>query len=127
MEQNQETGDVFYLVSIQMTLCTPGNGVAYSLSGEDRTIEQRMKKCWLWTSIYLGVNSNDLVALLAAVGEDALVALDAVGVVIAQHVALTCQRLVALPAAEVPRVPVLVHGLGVLAAENQLENTPQLV
>lgn len=64
----------------------------------------------------LGVDSDDLVALLASVGEDALVALDAVGVVIAQHVALARQRLVALPAAEVPRVPVLVHGLGVLAA-----------
>lgn len=69
---------------------------------------------------YLRVDADDLVALLAAVGEDALVALDAVGVLIAQHVALARERLVALPAAEVATVPVLVHRLGVLATENEL-------
>lgn len=77
--------------------------------------------------IYLGVDSNDLVALFAAIGEDTLVALDAIRVVITQHVALARQGLVALPAAEVPRMPVLVHGLGVLAAENQLEKTHKLL
>lgn len=69
-------------------------------------------------SYYLGVNADGLVALFASVGEYALVALDAVWMLIAKHVALACQRLVALPAAEVAAVPVLVHRLGVFAAEN---------
>lgn len=68
----------------------------------------------------LRVDSNDFVAFFAAVGEDALVALDAVGVLVPQDVALASQRLVALPAAEVTAVPVLVHRLGVLATENKL-------
>ena len=74
---------------------------------------------------YLGVDADGLAALLAGVGEDGLVALDAVGMVVAEHVALAGQRLVALPAAEVTRVPVLGHGLGVLATENQLQHTAQ--
>lgn len=68
----------------------------------------------------LRINADRLVALLAAIGEDAFVALDAVGVLIPQHVALTGERLIALPAAEVAVVPVLVHRLGVFAAENKL-------
>jgi len=39
-------------------------------------------------------------------------------VVVAQDVAVAGEGLIALPAAEVARVPVLVHRLGVLAAEN---------
>ena len=39
----------------------------------------------------LGVDADDLVALVAVVGEDVLVALDAVGVVLAQHVAVARQ------------------------------------
>lgn len=70
---------------------------------------------------YLGIDSNDLVAFLASVGEHILVALDAVRMVVAQHVPLTGQALVALPAAEVARVPVLGHCLRILAAENQLQ------
>lgn len=70
---------------------------------------------------YLRVDADSLAALLAAIGEDALVALDAVGVLIAQHVALARERLVALPAAEVAAVPVLVHRLGVFATENELK------
>lgn len=68
----------------------------------------------------LRVDTDGLVAFLAAVGEDALVALDAVRVLIAEDVALAGQRLVALPAAEVTAVPVLVHRLGVFATENKL-------
>lgn len=67
---------------------------------------------------YLRVDSDDFVALLAGVGEYGFVAFDAVGVVIAQHVPLASQRLVALPAAEMRRMPVLIHGLRELAAEN---------
>lgn len=75
------------------------------------------------SDVYLRVDADDLVALFAAVGEDALVALDAVGVLIAQHVPLAGERLVALPAAEVAAVPVLVHRLGVFATENELWTT----
>lgn len=69
-------------------------------------------------SSYLGVNADDFVALLAAIGEYALVALDAVGMLVSQDITLTSQRLIALPAAEVAAVPVLVHCLRVLATEN---------
>jgi hypothetical protein len=71
-------------------------------------------------SRYLGVDSNQRAALLASVGKHALVALDAVGMLIAQNVTLTGQTLVAVPAAKVTRMPVLRHRLCVLATENQL-------
>lgn len=71
--------------------------------------------------MYLGVDADGLAALLAGVGEDGLVAGHAVRMLIPQDVALPGQALVALPAAEVLAVPVLVHGLGVLPAENKLE------
>lgn len=64
----------------------------------------------------LGINSDSLVAFLANIGKDGLVALDAVGMVVSQHIALSGQRLVALPAAEVARVPVLRHRLRVFSA-----------
>lgn len=68
----------------------------------------------------LGVYADHSRAVLAGVGEDGLVALDAVGMVVLEDVALASQRLVTLPAAEVTRVPILRHGLGVLPAENEL-------
>ncbi len=37
-------------------------------------------------SLHLGVNADDLATLVAVVGEHVLVALDAVGVVVPQHV-----------------------------------------
>lgn len=70
---------------------------------------------------YLRVDTNDFVALFAAIGEHVLVALDAVRMLVPEHVALPGQRLVALPATEVAAVPVLVHRLRVLATENQLQ------
>jgi len=70
---------------------------------------------------YLGVDADDFVALLAAIGENALVALDAVRVLVPENVALSCQGFVALPATEVAAVPVLVHRLCVFATENQLQ------
>lgn len=69
----------------------------------------------------LRVDTNDLIALFAAIGEDALVALDAERVLIPEDIALAREGLVTLPAAEVTAVPILVHRLGVLAAENELE------
>jgi len=65
----------------------------------------------------LGINTDELVAVIAGVGEDTLVALGAVGMIVLEHVALASQAFVALPAAEVLRVPVLRHRLGVLAAD----------
>lgn len=66
----------------------------------------------------LGVDPDDLAALLAVVRKHILVALDAVGMVVTQHIPLSGQAVVALPAAEVVVVPVLVHGFRVFAAEN---------
>jgi len=67
---------------------------------------------------YLGVDADGFVALLALVGEDGLVALDAVRVVIAQDVAMSGERFITLPAAEVAGMPVLVHRLCVFATKN---------
>lgn len=69
---------------------------------------------------YLGVNTDDFVALLATISENALVALDAIRMLISEDVALSCQGFVTLPATEVAAVPVLVHRLRVFATENQL-------
>ena len=76
----------------------------------------------VWTmeveSRYLGVDADGTVAIVARVGEQRFVALDAVGMLITQDVTLARQRLVALPAAEVSQMPILGHGLRVLTAKN---------
>lgn len=72
----------------------------------------------MYKNTHLRVDADCLVALLADVGEHILVAFDAVGMLVAQHVALAGQTLVTLPAAEVAGMPILRHGLGVLATEN---------
>uniref|UniRef100_A0A7G3B5T7 Uncharacterized protein n=1 Tax=Lutzomyia longipalpis TaxID=7200 RepID=A0A7G3B5T7_LUTLO len=66
----------------------------------------------------LGVNSNYLVATLASVGKDILIALDAIGMIIAEDIALPSEGFIALPAAEVGGVPILGHGFRVLPTEN---------
>lgn len=67
---------------------------------------------------HLRIDANDLVALLARIRKHILVALDAIGMIIPDHIALSRQTLVALPATEVARMPILVHGLCVFATEN---------
>lgn len=78
--------------------------------------EARLVPVLVFVGQILGVDADRLVALLAHVREHVLVALDAVGMLIAQHVPLAGQTFVALPTAKVARVPILRHGLGVLAA-----------
>lgn len=73
---------------------------------------------WFDLHSHLGVDSNDLAAILAGVGEHRLVALDAVRVVILEDVALAGQAVIALPAAEVARMPVFGHRLRVFSTEN---------
>lgn len=69
---------------------------------------------------HLRVDADDLIALFARVGEHLFVALDAVGVVVAQHVSLPGEGVVAVPATEMAIVPVFGHCLRVFPAENQL-------
>ena len=69
---------------------------------------------------YLGVGANGSLALLTGVGKQVLIALDAVGVLLPQNVAVARQVQVTVEAAEVAAVPVLVHGFGVLARKDQL-------
>jgi len=69
-----------------------------------------------------GVDSNQLITLIAGVGKDRFIAADAVGMVITEDITLARQGLVALPTAEVGRVPVLIHRLRVLSAKNQRGN-----
>lgn len=70
---------------------------------------------------YLRIDADGLAALFAAVSEDAFVAIDTVGVIIPEHVALSGEGLVTFPTTEVTAVPVLVHRLGVFATENKLK------
>lgn len=69
----------------------------------------------------LGIDTDGLAALFARISEDGLVTGDAVRVVVPQDVALSSQALVTLPTAEMLTMPVLVHGLGVFATENELK------
>lgn len=85
-----------------------------------RAEEARLMPMLVLVRQILGVDADGLIAFLTAVSEDTLVAFDAVRVLISEHVTLTRERLIALPAAEVTAVPVLVHRLGVLATENEL-------
>lgn len=66
----------------------------------------------------LRIDADRLVALLTNVGKHILVAFDAVGMLVTQNIPLTGETFVALPTAEVTRMPILRHGLGVLATEN---------
>jgi len=54
--------------------------------------------CILYLNFNLGVNADDLAALVAVVGEDVLVALDAVGVIVPQNVAVSGEGVVAVVA-----------------------------
>ena len=63
-----------------------------------------------------------LLAFIAHIGENLFVALDAIGVIITENVALPSELSIALPAAEVVAVPVLVHCLGVFTGEDKLNS-----
>lgn len=67
----------------------------------------------------LGVSADGSLALFAAVSEEVLVALDAVGVLIAKDVTVSRQVQVTVEAAEMSAVPVLFHGFCVLARKDQ--------
>ena len=71
--------------------------------------------------IYLRVSANGSLTVLTAVGKEILVALDAVRFLLTKDVSVTCQVEVAVEAREVPAMPVLVHGLGVLTRKYQLK------
>ena len=71
-----------------------------------------------YTLTYLRIDADNTVAIVAAVGENSLVAFDTIRVLVTQNVALARQRLVALPAAKMTQVPILGHGFRVLATEN---------
>ena len=61
-------------------------------------------------------------AFLAGVCEQVLVAFDAVRVFLAQNVAVTSEREVAVETTEVTTVPVLLHRFRVFARKNKLKN-----
>lgn len=66
------------------------------------------------------VDSDDLAALLAGVRELALVALNAVRLLLLQHIALAGQIRVAVPTQKVVDVETFVHGLQVFVGEDEL-------
>lgn len=67
---------------------------------------------------YLRIDSDDLVAFVACICEYIFVAFNAIRMLVTQYISLTGQTFVTLPAAEMTRVPVLVHCLRVFTAEN---------
>lgn len=69
----------------------------------------------------LAIDSDRLSARVACAGEVALVAADAVGIVLTEHVLLRGQRLVTMPAVEVVGVILFAfHGAGGLVGKNEL-------
>lgn len=80
--------------------------------------DEQMMQQQQWSWAYLWIDSNDLVALVARIGEHVFVAFDAVWMLVAQYIPLASQALIALPAAKMSRMPILVHCLRVLSAEN---------
>lgn len=68
--------------------------------------------------MYLRIDADGLAAFLAHIGENAFVALDAVWMLITQHVPLPGQTVITVPATKVPRVPILGHGFSILATKN---------
>lgn len=69
----------------------------------------------------LCISVDDLTAIKARLGVQAVVALHAVRMAVASHVQETAQIQVALVTTEMLTVPVAVLGLGVLTAKDQLE------
>lgn len=76
-------------------------------------------------SAYLGVNANRLGALVAGIGKYLFIAAHAIRVLVSKNVPLPSKWVIALPTAEVAWMPVLIHGFGVLTAEDQLKVSNQ--
>ena len=76
---------------------------------------------------YLGVTAYGNLTFLTGIGEKVLVALDTVRVLISQNVTMPREGHVTIEAAEVPTVPVLIHGFGVFSRKNKLEQTKNSV
>lgn len=103
-------------------LVVPGRErLIYQAIGAVHTLEAFLMPMLVLVRQILGVSSNGCLALLAAISKEVLVALDAVGVLLAQDVTMTRQVKVAVPAAEVPAMPILIHRLGILARKDQLK------
>lgn len=73
----------------------------------------------LFVGKILGIDSDGLGTFVAGVGKHLFITADAIRMFIAQNVTLACQRIVTLPTTEVSRVPILIHGFGIFAAEDQ--------
>eukprot|EP00914_Ancora_sagittata_P032073 GHVO01064998.1.p2 GENE.GHVO01064998.1~~GHVO01064998.1.p2 ORF type:complete len:197 (+),score=18.25 GHVO01064998.1:1064-1654(+) len=82
------------------------------------TLEAFLMPMLLFVRQILGVGANRSLAFFARVGEEALVALDAVRMLLAQDVPVSGQVQVAVEATEVSAMPVLVHGACVFARKD---------
>lgn len=56
---------------------------------------------------HLGIDSNDCITLFASIGKNTFVTFDAIRMFFSQHITLTGETLVAVPAAEVTGMPIL--------------------
>jgi len=84
------------------------------------TLEALLMPVFVLVRQILGVGADGRLTLLTRVGKEILVALDAVRMFLTQDVTVTGQVKVTVPAAEVTAMPILIHGFGVLAREDQL-------
>jgi hypothetical protein len=70
-------------------------------------MQHSIKSIKITIKIYLGINSNECTTFLTSVGKNTFIALDTVWMFISENVTLTGQALIAVPATEMTRMPVL--------------------
>ena len=84
----------------------------------DKKSKRVKKRIFFYYFTHLGIDTDNLVALLTSVGEYILVTLDAIGMIITYYITLAGQALIALPATKMARMPILIHGLRIFTTEN---------
>jgi len=84
-------------------------------------LEAFLMPMFLFVRQVLGVAAYGSLALFTGVGEEFLVAFDAVRMLLAQDVTVTCEIQVTVETAEMSTMPVLIHCFRVLSRKNQLE------
>jgi len=101
---------VIMTIRAVQTFLLAGEGLIHQGVLTVTALEAHLMPMLLFVGQVLGISSNGFLALLAGVGKQVLIALDAEGVFLAQDVSVPGQTQVAVPAGEVRGVKVLLHG-----------------
>lgn len=100
---------VIMTIRAVQTLLLAGEGLIHQGVLTVAALEAHLMPMLLFVGQVLGIRSNGFLALLAGVGKQVLIALDAEGVLLAQDVSVPGETQVAVPAGEVRGVEVLLH------------------